>query len=118
MKECELLELYSFLGKKWAFVLLSNISEKPISFNQLNNLSNHLINPTLLSERLKAMIRFKLISKEEVGNRNLYLLTPEGKKLKEILHQLKLWSVENHYNLPNICKNSECVCSEVFKIRH
>jgi len=133
LKKCELIDLYSFMGKKWTFAMLTNIGTNPITYNEMYSLSKHLINPTLLSNRLKDMIKFNLIKKENINCKTTYTITPEGRKLKEILHQIKLWSIENNYNLPDKCRynaqNCECnlpqgceicscVCDEIFKVEH
>ena len=133
LKKCELIDLYSFLGKKWTFAMFTKIDTTPITYNELYSLSRHLINPTLLSNRLKRMIKFNLIKRAKVNNKITYSITPEGKKLKGLLHPIKAWSIENSYNLPSKCKfNSinckcglpegceicKCVCDEIFKVEH
>ena len=96
---CDLLELLSFLGKKWSFMLLTNIKEQPISYNELYALSSHRINPTLLSERLKEFVRFDVVERKELPTGIIYCLTPEGARLKQVLHELKQW-VSTSGNIP------------------
>lgn len=113
--KCDIIELYSFLGKKWTFALLSNINKDPVTFNQLHETSRHLINPTLLSDRLKEMIRFGIIERKVLEGRVSYLITHQGQELKSILHTIKEWAEKNGMEIPGKCKNCECVCTEVFK---
>ena len=114
---CDLAELYSFFGKKWSHSIFTNIGEKPIGYNELYSISRRLINPTLLSNRLKEMIRFKLIDANIENNRKTYVLTLYGKELKKIFHDMKKWSQNSGFNIPDPCKNSECACSGVFKTK-
>lgn len=113
--KCDIIDLYSFLGKKWTFALFSNMSEDPVTFNQLHEMSRHLINPTLLSERLKDMIRFNLVERKIVDGKVSYIITSQGQEFKSILHQIKEWAQRNSMDIPEKCKNCECVCTEIFK---
>ncbi|MBR9699157.1 helix-turn-helix transcriptional regulator [Candidatus Woesearchaeota archaeon] len=112
---CGILDLYGFLGKKWAFALFSHIDDHPKTFNGLYSISKHLINPTLLSKRLKDMIELKMIKKELKNKKLVYTITPEGEELKGLLHKTKLWCISHHYKIPEKCKHIQCVCHDAFK---
>ena len=58
---CELLDLFKFLGEKWTVPLFLNIKETKITYNDLNRVSHNVINPTLLSKRIKSLVKFKIV---------------------------------------------------------
>ena len=115
-KLCDLTELHSFLGSKWAYALLTNIGTRPVSYNELQAISKRTINPTLLSKRLKDMVRFKIISKENTEVKIVYMITSQGMRLKELLHEIKVWAEESDCCIPEKCKGKECVCREGFEV--
>lgn len=117
MLECELIKLYHFMGKKWSMALLHNINEKPLSFNELKKLTNNLISPILLSNRLKEMIKLKLIKKITRENKLCYVRTEPGKEFDKIIHDLKKWSIKHNYDLPKECKKNICICKNIFDKR-
>ena len=114
---CELIELYRFLGKKWTVELLHNIELKPVSFNDLKRISRNLISPILLSNRLKHMVKFKIIKRYSINNKISYVITNRGIGLRSIMHDLKKWSIESDYRLPAVCKENKCLCNEIFNRR-
>ncbi|AJF61752.1 TPA: helix-turn-helix transcriptional regulator [Candidatus Woesearchaeota archaeon] len=118
MEHCDLIELFDFLGKKWAFMVFSNIDENGKSFNELHNLMGKKINQTLLSERLKKMQEFGIVRKQD----DYYHLTNSGRELKVILHRVKDWSITNTLVIPDKCHGKECVChviaSNTLSIQH
>lgn len=113
IQNCELIELYRFLGKRWTVEILHNINEQGVSFNELKKKSNALISPILLSNRLKTLVKFKIIKKTKV-EKTKYFLTRQGTELKEIMHTLKAWSIKADFSLPDICKDGKCQCEIVF----
>ena len=108
MDDCQIIELYRFLGKKWTVPLLHNIGKDPVSFNTLLKTSQKGLNPTLLSETLKSLVEFKIVEKRR--GREGYVLTEKGTELKSILHQVKDWAIVCEYNLPSMCKAGGCAC--------
>lgn len=114
-ESCELIELHNFLGKKWVIVLIHNITNTPISFNDLRRISKGKISSILLSSRLKEMVKFKLIKKETIDGRIVYSVTNEGIELKEIMHKLKAWSIKSNYKLPKVCTENKCYCRAIFE---
>jgi DNA-binding HxlR family transcriptional regulator len=113
--ECQLIKLYGLLGKKWSAPLLHNLSEAPISFNELRRMTHQKINPTLLSRRLQDFVRFRIARKTTADGRIVYTLTREGVELKRLLHEIKRWSIHANYALPAVCARGECLCSKAFK---
>jgi len=115
--ECELIDLYGFLGKKWTMVLLHNLSAEPISFVKLERISHKTINPTILSNRLKKFVQFKIIKKINIKKKPCYVLTKEGIRLKALFHKIKKIAIQCDYNIPEVCTQDKCHCDEVFENR-
>lgn len=96
-------------------ILFHNITEKPISFNELKKLTQQLISPILLSNRLKEMINFKLIKRIKINNKICYVISEEGIEFKKIMHNMKKWAIKNNYNLPKKCTKKVCACDSILK---
>lgn len=116
--KCDLREILRLFGKKWTYPIFTHINKKPISFNQLYSISKHIINPTLLSNRLKDFIKYNLIKKEKVNGRITYSITPAGRELKDIILKLKSWCVHQDLNIPGKCRGKECACKSVFQLNN
>ena len=116
-KTCGLNELLSFLGKKWTYSILTHINEDPVTFNRLFSTSKHIINPTLLSNRLKEMVDLKLVKKTEIDGKLSYIITDSGKDLKKIVLDIKDWCDKNGSAIPENCRGKDCVCSRVFDLQ-
>ncbi len=114
IEECEVIALYEFLGKKWTITLLHNLGSEPLSYNDLRHLTHHLVNPTLLSQRLKGFVAFKVVTKSTMGKNTFYTLTPRGTMLKAHLHRIKWWAIEAEYRMPAKCRQGICVCDNGF----
>ncbi|MCD4759278.1 winged helix-turn-helix transcriptional regulator [archaeon] len=113
--DCSLIKLYAFLGKRWTYPLLYNISKSPKSYNNLYMLSKKTINPTLLAERLREFIKFDIIKRQTIGERVFYSTTKNGEKLKDILNQIRLLSKDLKCYLPKDCKERCCSKCKIFK---
>ncbi|MBT4648024.1 helix-turn-helix transcriptional regulator [archaeon] len=113
-KTCGLNSLLDFIGKKWTYSIFTHINDDPITFNKLFSTSKHIINPTLLSSRLKEMVELKIIKKSEIKGKLSYVITDSGKDLKKIILNLKDWCVKNGCVIPDKCKGKDCICSTVF----
>ncbi|PLW79312.1 hypothetical protein C0585_08535 [Candidatus Woesearchaeota archaeon] len=98
-ENCEIKELYSFLGKKWSIKLI-RIIQTPKTYNELEKYFNKKINPTLLSKRLKDMINLKLAKKED----DKYVITSEGIKFLDITKMIVDWAHDTKYEIPSECK--------------
>lgn len=105
---CDVLRLYELFGKKWSYGLLHNITEEPKSFNDLHNLSNRKINPTLLSQRLKELESLKLIERKEEDERVFYTITGAGQKLKDIFRDVKDLAQNLNLEMPEKCEEGSC----------
>lgn len=108
-KGCDVINFYRIMGKKWTIEIFCNISDSPISYNQLFTFFGHKISPTLLSKRLKELIEFKFVKKTVINDKLIYIITPEGKELKTMITKTKKWLKKNNYNIPNECiRDGEC----------
>ena len=112
--ECDIIDIYSLLGKKWSVPILSRFQKKPLTFNELDAIANHTINPTLLSDRLKEFIAYGVIEKKEYNGHLSYFLTPRGEELKSIMYQFKIWALKHKLHMPSVCNKETCVCEVPF----
>jgi DNA-binding HxlR family transcriptional regulator len=96
MKEdqCEIVDIWEVLGKRWSLHILKNLSTNgTVRFNELKRLIPE-ISSTVLSQRLLELEREGLVSKKiysEVPIRVEYSLTVRTKELEIILQQLSDW---------------------------
>jgi|SRR6266540_4508648 len=94
MEKCEIANIWQVLGKRWALLILKNLSTKEvIRFNELKRLLPG-ISSTVLAERLLDLDREGLISKQiypEIPPRVEYRLTARAKELEAVLRDLNRW---------------------------
>ncbi len=94
MEKCEIANIWQVLGKRWALLILKNLSTKEvIRFNELKRLLPG-ISSTVLAERLLDLDREGLISKQiypEIPPRVEYRLTARAKELETVLKDLNRW---------------------------
>ena len=92
---CEVLTIWEVLGKRWALLILKNLSTKEaIRFNELKKVLSG-ISSTVLSERLLELEGEGLVSKKiypEIPPRVEYSLTTRAKELEIILKDLGKWA--------------------------
>ncbi len=117
-KTCDLIEVYSLLGKKWSVPILSRFGKNPLTFNEIDAIANHIINPTLLSERLKEFIVYGILEKKEHQGHISYALTVRGEELKAVMGDFKLWALKHKLHLPAVCSKESCVCELPFVRSH
>lgn len=93
-EKCEIANIWQILGKRWALLILKNLSTKEvIRFNELKRLLPG-ISSTVLAERLLDLDREGLISKQiypEIPPRVEYRLTTRAKELEAVLRDLNRW---------------------------
>src|SRR5205823_9335663 len=92
---CEVLTIWEALGKRWALLILKNLSTKEvIRFNELKKILSG-ISSTVLAERLLELEREGLVTKKiypEIPPRVEYALTMRAKELEVILKELARWA--------------------------
>lgn len=92
--ECQADEIWSVLGKTWALLVLKKLSENEVTrFNEIKK-SIPQISNTVLSERLRELEEYGLITKKiyaQVPIRVEYSLTKQARDLGKILERLDGW---------------------------
>jgi DNA-binding HxlR family transcriptional regulator len=92
---CEVLTIWEVLGKRWALLILKNLSTKEaIRFNELKKVLSG-ISSTVLSQRLLELEDEGLVSKKiytEIPPKVEYSLTTRAKELEIILKDLGKWA--------------------------
>ena len=93
---CEIAHIWEILGRRWALLVLKNLSTKEvIRFNELKRLLPG-ISSTVLSERLLELDREGLISKQiypEIPPRVEYRLTSRARELETVMKELNRWCI-------------------------
>ena len=94
VSECCAENVIVLLGKKWSLTVLAHLHEKKVlRFNELIR-SIGIISPKSLSQRLKELINFGIVAKQqynEIPPRVEYFLTESGKDLTTIFKELEAW---------------------------
>jgi DNA-binding HxlR family transcriptional regulator len=92
---CEVMTIWEVLGKRWALLILKNLSTKDvIRFNELKKILSG-ISSTVLAERLLELEREGLVIKKiypEIPPKVEYALTMRAKELEVILRELARWA--------------------------
>jgi len=92
---CEIMTIWEVLGKRWALLILKNLSTKEvIRFNELKKILSG-ISSTVLAERLLELEREGLVTKKiypEIPPKVEYALTMRAKELEVILRELARWA--------------------------
>ncbi len=93
-EKCKILDIWDVLSRRWALLILKNISTKNvIRFNELKRSLKDISN-TVLSDRLSELEREGLITKKiypEIPLKVEYRLTTKAKDLEPILQSLSRW---------------------------
>jgi DNA-binding HxlR family transcriptional regulator len=92
---CRVLNVWQVLGKRWALIILKNLSSKQvIRFNELKRILAG-ISSTALSDRLADLEKEGLVYKKiyaEIPPRVEYSLTRQARELESILESLGRWA--------------------------
>jgi len=95
--ECQADEIWSVLGKTWALLILKKITESESTrFNEIKKAIPQISN-TVLSERLRDLEVYGLITKKiyaQVPIRVEYSITKQTRDLGKILKQLDTWVIK------------------------
>jgi DNA-binding HxlR family transcriptional regulator len=102
---CEVMTIWEELGKRWALLILKNLSTKEvIRFNELKKILSG-ISSTVLAERLLELEREGLVTKKiypEIPPKVEYALTMRAKELEVILTELARWA--SRWKSPGVSK--------------
>ena len=93
---CEVMSIWEVLDKRWALLILKNLSTKEvIRFNELKKTLSG-ISSTVLAERLLELEREGLVTKKiypEIPPKVEYAITMRAKELEVILKELAGWPI-------------------------
>ena len=110
---CRLKRLYHIIGKKWTVEILHKTGQKPVTYNELDSLFRHEVNPTLLSDRLKELMEYNILKRDVRDGKNRYIITKRGSELKELLDLVRKWSSSSVCDRRRSCRKEECICGEI-----
>lgn len=113
---CPLNIALEIVGDKWSLLIIRDLLNKKFSFSDFLN-SNEAIAKNILSDRLKKLIKFKIINfKTPINNKKvkLYFLTKKGLDLYPTMVELMLWSKKHSKKLVTSVKGKN-VLSEIIK---
>ena len=113
---CPLNIALELVGDKWSLIIIRDLLNKKTSFSDFLN-SNEAIAKNILSDRLKKLIKFKIINfKTPLNNKKvkLYFLTKKGLDLYPTMVELMLWSKKHSKKLVTSVKGKN-VLSEIKK---
>lgn len=90
---CPIMDLFSFIGKKWVLLIIKSVSEWCMCFSDIErNLWG--INPRILSSRLKELEDYGFVSshiKENTKNKTIYCLTNKWMCFTQNIKNLEEW---------------------------
>lgn len=96
--ECPVRNVIAHFSGKWSMLILCILAENDaIRFNQLSRAIPD-ISPKMLTANLRTLEEEKLVTRHifpEIPPRVEYSLTPKGKTLIPILHNLITWALDN-----------------------
>ncbi len=90
---CPILNLFSFISKKWILLIIKSVSEWCMCFSDIQK-TLEWINPRILSIRLKEMEKYGFISshiKENTKNKTIYCLTEKWMCFTQNIKNLEEW---------------------------
>ena len=95
---CPITSALDVVGDKWTLVILKQILiEGKQTFKDFSE-SDEAIATNILSNRLKMLEKFKILSKDKLANNkkvNIYHLTEKGIALTPVIIELAIWSDSN-----------------------
>jgi DNA-binding HxlR family transcriptional regulator len=88
----------AIVGDKWTPLILSELTECPVAFSDLENRLDS-ISPRTLSQRLDMLQKEEIITKIQYCEhppRYKYQLTEKGRELKSVLQAMASWGSKYH----------------------
>ncbi|MEM9629952.1 MAG: helix-turn-helix domain-containing protein [Pseudomonadota bacterium] len=83
-----IMALFDLLGRSWSLGILWQLSDKPLTFRELQNRCEN-VSPTVLNRRLKELRASLLVDHGSQG----YGLTELGQELFSLLEPFGRWSI-------------------------
>src|SRR5262245_25565892 len=84
---CPVAQALEILGERWTLLVVREMFGGSHRFNEIHR-GVPLMSPTLLSQRLRRLVRAGIV---ERGQRGEYLLTPAGEELWPVVEGLGVW---------------------------
>ncbi len=113
---CPLNVALEIIGDKWSLLIIRDLLNNKLSFSDFLN-SNESIAKNILSDRLKKLIKYKIVDfKHPIDNKKvkLYFLTKKGLDLYPTMVELMLWSNKHSSGLVTSVKGKK-VLDEIMK---
>lgn len=93
-KSCPIINLFSFISKKWVLLIVKSISEWCMCFSDIEK-KLEWINPRILSNRLKELEEAWFVishKKENTKNKVIYCLTEKWMCFSQNIKNLEDWT--------------------------
>lgn len=108
-KECPQLRFTSAFGKKWTYLILSEMDfQQEARFGQLHQALKP-ISAKVLVQRLRLLENQNLIENKKKIRKEygIYFLTPLGMEMMGAMEMVKKWAIEKK-KLPSQCLETNC----------
>ncbi len=89
---CPVAKAMELLDERWTLLIVRELVSGSQHFNELRR-GLPRMSPTLLSKRLRQLVRVGIVDREANGNEVRYVLTPAGNELKPVVEALGAWGI-------------------------
>lgn len=89
---CPIAKTMEVLDERWTVLIIRELLSGSHHFNELRR-GVPTMSPSLLSKRMRSLVRAGLVMRNDEGNRIRYELTPGGRELEPIVMALGQWGV-------------------------
>lgn len=89
---CPVAKTMEVLDERWTVLIIRELLAGSHHFNELRR-GVPTMSPSLLSKRMRSLVRAGLVMRNDEGNRIRYELTPGGRELEPIVMALGNWGV-------------------------
>ncbi len=91
-QHCPVAKAMELLDERWTMLVVRELVEGSRHFGELRR-GVPKMSPSLLSKRLRTLVRYGVVDRSEEGNRVVYRLTPAGEELAPIVESIGRWGV-------------------------
>ncbi len=96
---CPLAQATQLLCERWTLIIVREMIAGSSRFSELQR-GAPLLSPTLLSARLKQLVKAGVVALQDAGTSPTYHLTPAGQALRPIIEHLGIWG--HHWASANL----------------
>lgn len=89
---CPVAKAMELLDERWTLLIVRELVTGSQHFNELRR-GLPRMSPTLLSKRLRQLVRAGIVDREATGNEVRYVLTRAGQELKPVVEALGAWGI-------------------------